>query len=109
MKKKTFFIAVLIAVVSELTSCNTKQADICRLEKLTRDLYLKSNSYTPEQWTQASEKYDAVSADLSEHESEMTSQEKLYVKKLEAECYAFFGKNKANGLWEDIKEVMKGE
>ena len=109
MKAKILLVATLIATVSALTSCNTKQADIYRLEKLTHNLYLESYSYTPEQWAKASEKYDAISADLSRYESEMTSQEKLYVKKLEAECYAFFGKNKANGLWEDIKEVMRGE
>ncbi len=109
MKTKILLVAMLIASASVFTSCNTKQADIYRLEKFTHNLYLESYSYTPEQWAEASEKYDVISADLSRHESEMTSQEKLYVKKLEAECYAFFGKNKANGLWEDIKDVMRGE
>ena len=109
MKTKFLFMAMLITLLPVLSSCNSKQASICKLERLTHELYLESYAYSPQQWSDASEKYDAISAELSEHEMDLTSQEKLYVKKLEAECYAFFGKNKATDLWNDVKEKLQME
>lgn len=107
MKRNVLFAVLLIAAALSLSSCDTKQASILRLEKLTHELYLESSAYTPEQWEEAKSRYEELKALADKYDGEMTDEERFYVKKLETECSAFFGKQKAGSFWESLKNIFE--
>ena len=86
-----------------MSSCNTKQQDINRLEKFSVELRDNSAQYSVNEWKKAGEKFVDIRKDISKHELDYTPDEKTKIGKLEGKCAGYMAKGMKEGVFDKLK------
>ncbi|MDY6249348.1 MAG: hypothetical protein SPL55_08000 [Prevotella sp.] len=107
MKKKVVSIVTLslaaMLSMGGLSSCNTKQHAINRLEKFSVELCDHSAQYSVNEWKKAGEKFVDIRKDISKHELDYTPDEKTKIGKLEGKCAGYMAKGMKEGVFDKLK------
>ena len=107
MKKKVVSIVTLslaaMLSMGGLSSCNTKQHAINRLEKFSVELRDNSAQYSVNEWKKAGEKFVDIRKDISKHELDYTPDEKTKIGKLEGKCAGYMAKGMKEGVFDKLK------
>ena len=106
MKKQVVSMVMmsLVAMMAlGLSSCNTKQHAINRLEKFSVELRDHSAQYSVNEWKKAGEKFVDIRKDISKHEFDYTPDEKTKIGKLEGKCAGYMAKGMKEGVFDKLK------
>ena len=107
MKKEVVSIVTLslaaMLSMGGLSSCNTKQHAINRLEKFSVELRDHSAQYSVNEWKKAGEKFVDIRKDISKHELDYTPDEKTKIGKLEGKCAGYMAKGMKEGVFDKLK------
>ena len=106
MKKQVVSMVMmsLVAMMAlGLSSCNTKQHAIYRLEKFSVELRDHSAQYSVNEWKKAGEKFVDIRKDISKHEFDYTPDEKTKIGKLEGKCAGYMAKGMKEGVFDKLK------
>ena len=108
MKTTKFMTIAIVSICAVfMYSCDTKQNAISQLEKFSKELYLKSSSYTELDWKKAELRFQEINDKLTAHSAEYTEAENTYITKMRLECKAYFTKNELGGFWNELIEGFK--
>ncbi len=89
-----------------LISCDSKEAPVNELDDLTEEISENSKDYSDEDWEEAALQYQQIEADLEKHHAEYTDAELKEIGKKKGKCLAFFAKQSAKNLKDNMEDMM---
>lgn len=118
---KTKLLLVIACVGLVFTSCSTKTSAINDLRSLQRNIEMKGETYTVEDWEKAKDKFEKINKQIEKNIDKYTAEEYEEIGRLEGQCVSSFAKsvvsnvkNKVTnaasalkGLIDGIKEITK--
>ncbi len=105
MKLKLIFLTVLVFCLSIVSCVDKKQKSLDDLRKFENELEMDSDSYTDEQWNEASTKYDQMTAELDRYK--YTDEELREIGYLKGKCAGYFTKRTVKEIGEGLNSAAQ--
>lgn len=99
---------VLMAVLVLAVSCgNSPEASVSALGKFVDNVEAKGDSYTPEDWEEVNEKFEALVDSISENYDDMTDEEKAEAMKEIGRYSAIYTKMGMRTAVDEFQKAMQ--